>query len=93
MKILGYPYTVQFVGADSMDGAMGRFYARQQRIEIASNMAPDGQLSTMLHEVLEALNYHLALNLPHAKIMALEAGLYQVLSENGVDLGPLLEGK
>ena len=92
MKILGYTYAVQFVGADSMDGAMGRFYARQQRIEIASNMAPDGQRSTMLHEVIEALNYHLALNLPHRTIMALEATLYQVLTDNGVDLSPLLGG-
>lgn len=43
----------------------------------------------MLHEVLEALNYHLNLGLAHPAIQALEGGLYQVLTQNGVSLKPL----
>lgn len=90
MKILGYTYQVEIVDSEAMD-AMGRFQARRQRLQIASDLAGDERLSTLLHEVIEALNYHLALNLPHRTIMALEAGLYQVLADNGVDLSPLLE--
>lgn len=89
MKILGYTYQIEIVDSDVMD-AMGRFQARRQRLQIASDLVGDERLSTVLHEVLEALNYHLALNLRHATIMALEAGLYQVLADNGVDLNPLL---
>ena len=87
MKILGYTYQVEIVDSD----AMGRFQARRQRLQIASDLAGDGKLSTLLHEIIEAINYHLGLNLPHRTIMALEAGLYQVLADNGVDLSPLLE--
>ena len=90
VKILGYTYQVETVDSDAMD-AMGRFQSRRQRIQIADDLAGDELLSTLLHEVIEALNYHLALNLRHAAIMALEAGLFQVLTENGVDLSPLLE--
>lgn len=92
MKILGYTYQVEVVSADAMD-AMGRFQARRQRLQIASDLTGDERMSTLLHEIIEALNYHLALNLPHAKIMALEAGLYQVLVDGGVDLAPLLNNK
>ena len=92
MKILGYTYQVEVVSADAMD-AMGRFQARRQRLQIASDLTGDERMSTLLHEIIEALNYHLALNLPHAKFMALEAGLYQVLVDGGVDLAPLLNNK
>jgi hypothetical protein len=45
-----------------------------------------------LHEVLELLNHHLGLELRESKILALEAGLYYVLTQNGVELSPLLGG-
>ena len=90
VKILGYTYRVEVVDSDAMD-AMGRFQSRRQRLQIADDLAGDELLSTLLHEVIEALNYHLALDLPHNAIMQLEAGLYQVLADNGVNLAPLLE--
>lgn len=90
MKILAYAYKVEIVDPEVMD-AMGRFQARRQRIQIADDLAGDELLSTLLHEVIEALSYHLALDLPHNAIMQLEAGLYQVLADNGVNLAPLLE--
>ena len=73
--------------------AMGRFQSRRQRLQIADDLAGDEQLSTILHEIIEALNYHLALDLPHNAIMGLEAGLYQVLVDSGVDLSPLMNNK
>jgi hypothetical protein len=49
------------------------------------------QESIIIHEILEALNYHLELELPHRTISALESGLYQTLHDAGVDLQLLLK--
>jgi hypothetical protein len=91
MKILGYTYTVVQDGLQDDIGAMGRCQPHRLRIQIAEDIVPEQVLSTVLHEALEALGYHLELGLPHNVIMSLEAGLYQVLTENGVDLSPLGE--
>lgn len=89
MKILGYNYRIERgVRVDEMD-AYGRIDRRRQIITVASDLAEDGHASTLLHEILEALNYHLELKLEHRAIMSLEAGLFQVLTDNGVDLSPL----
>lgn len=86
IKILGYEYTVQQrsppegIPTDSFGGcdfAKGTIYCSK---DIPSNL----QESTLLHEILEALNYHLELGLKHSQITALEAGLYQVLKDNGI---------
>ena len=91
MRILGYNYRITADGnADDMD-ALGRFRAKRQIIELAGDLCPEQALSTILHEIIEGLNYHLALHLEHSAIMSLEAGLYQVLTAAGVDLGPLLD--
>ena len=42
----------------------------------------DLQESTLIHEIIEAINWELELNLEHNKITALESGLYQVLKDN-----------
>ena len=88
MRILGYNYTVYTQGHARM-GAFGELRQGKQEIVIAAGLPPQQTTSTVLHEIIEALNYHLALDLGHGTIMALEAGLYQVRTENGVDLGVL----
>lgn len=90
MKILGYNYTITNDDADEI-GGMGAQCARVQRLKLATNQHPEQKISTLLHEIIEALNYHLQLELPHHAIQALEAGLYQTLTDNGVDLTPLLK--
>jgi hypothetical protein len=37
---------------------------------------------TLLHEILEVLNYELELSLPHPKIKSLENALFQIISDN-----------
>jgi predicted nucleotide-binding protein (sugar kinase/HSP70/actin superfamily) len=89
MNILGYNYTVTAdIDEDTM-GAYGRFHSKDLRLQIASDLCIQQKKSAVLHEVLEALNYHLGMGLEHKIIDNLEAGLYQVLTENGVDLVPL----
>lgn len=91
MKILGYTYSVlQSNDGDFLD-ASGRFHHISQTIHIANDLNNEQKESTLLHEIIEALNYHLSLELSENTIMSLEAGLYQVLSDNGVDISPLLK--
>ena len=70
---------------------MGRFHAKSQSIQIANDINQQQDESTMIHEAIEAINYHLGLELEHKDITALEAALYQVLTDNGVDLAPLMD--
>ena len=91
MKILGYNYTVDRSKSQDEVGAMGRFHAKSQAIQIANDINQQQDESTMIHEAIEAINYHLGLELEHKDITALEAALYQVLTDNGVDLAPLMD--
>ncbi len=91
MKILGYTYSILQSGDGDFLDASGRFHHNSQTIHIASDLSDEQKESTLLHEIIEALNYHLALELKENIIMSLEAGLYQVLNDNGVDISPLLK--
>ncbi len=88
---MGYEY--KLVSDSTLDkiGAMGRLISKDQCIQIASDIHEQQKISSVLHEVLEALNYHLELKLDHPTIMSLESVLYQTLTDNGVDLTPLVK--
>jgi bifunctional DNase/RNase len=88
-KILGYTYRVDRAQDIQELGAMGDFNANKQIIRIAGNLHSQQAQSTMIHEMIEAINYALELKLEHNAIQSLEAGLYQALIDNGVDLTPL----
>lgn len=91
MKIYGYEYTVK--RGENIDdmGVFGDFRVKNQTIRIANDLCDEQVLSTLIHEILEAINYHNELKLEHSHIMVLEVGIYEVLKANGVDLSPLLE--
>lgn len=89
LKILGYTYRVECESNQAALGAAGRVLITTQLIQIANDLAPQIAQSTLLHEIIEAIDYHLALELPHHQIMILETALYQVLVDNGIDLSPL----
>ena len=93
MKILGYNYEVIIKEGSSYIDAFGKLNAKELQIQIAADLVPAQITSTLLHEIIEALNYHLQLELPHRTIMSLESGLYQTLTDNGVDLSVLREGE
>jgi hypothetical protein len=81
LKILGYDYKIEYLENDSMK-AFGRFNAEKQSILIGKDLPKDLQKSSLVHEIIEALNFYLELELPHNKITSLEAGLYQVFKDN-----------
>ena len=89
MKILGYHYTIVEDGDAEYIGTLGRSHLKAQMIQIAEGLASQQKESTILHEIIEALNFAFGLNLAHQDILSLEAGLYAVLTDNGVSLAPL----
>lgn len=89
MKILGYNYRIKHEAMADEINASGRLHGRLQVIQVASDLVEEGYTSALLHEILEAINWHLELGLEHNVIMSLEAALFQVLVDNGVDLSPL----
>lgn len=89
IKILGYNYEIRRDKTADEIGASGRHRVKSQVIQVASDQCDEQKESTILHEIIEALNYSLELEIKHSSIMALEAGFYQTLKDNGVDLSPL----
>lgn len=93
MKIFGYQYRVnRSKDTDELEH-FGSFFMKRQEIAIANDMCDEQKISTLLHECIEAINAHLQLELGHSQIMGIESGIYQILSDNGIDLSPLLEMK
>ena len=88
IRIMGHVYELEEV---ERLGVMGRNSTEFLLIQLESSMPESQKLSTTLHEVLEALNKHNEWDLGHTLICSIEAGLFQVFSDNGVDLSPLLE--
>ena len=100
LNILGYSYTLYTevpmsdIPTDSPeDGGknVGLTNLDTKEMWVASDMDKDQKDSVLIHEIIEAINYHLELNLQHNQIMALEVGLHQVFQDSGVELSPLLE--
>src|SRR5690349_13393661 len=92
MKILGYDYQIDLSQTfDTMRGCMGLCNVNKQIINIAKDLPEETKCSVMIHEIIEAINYHLELNLEHPQISQLETGIHQALSDNGVDLTVLLK--
>lgn len=89
MKILGYNYKVVEGGTAEFLSALGWHHIKSQTIRIADDLCQQQKESTILHEILESLNYHNGWELGHGIIMSLESSLYAALTENGVDLSPL----
>ena len=94
MKILGYDYKLVYLplhGKAPLESA-GMCCVGQQMIMVDRGMCKQQVTSTILHEVIEAVNRHLGVELSHQQIILLEAGMYSALVENGVNLSVLLKG-
>jgi len=83
LKILGHLYTVQINDERATGNCdLGNHWAKEGKIWINSNQCQEMQESCLLHESLEAINYHLGFKLEHNIICGLETALYQLLGEN-----------
>jgi hypothetical protein len=85
LNISGYNYDIIMVNnrtkGDGND-APASCSSKYQKIWVDKEQHQDQQESGLIHEIIEAIDYHYALHLEHDKIMTLEAALYQALKDN-----------
>jgi len=83
IKVIGHNYKLIFdSNLVKVDNKLGHCHPNFLEIKIDDSYAQPVQAETLIHEILEALNYALTLNLEHDKICQLSTGLYQVLHDN-----------
>lgn len=86
LKILGHNYTVELKPRLSLEeGAIGRCCANTQRIQISTEYPESGQAEGLLREIMEALKFHLELDMEHPTLSRLSECLFQVIRDNGLD--------
>ena len=85
LKILGIDYDIKFScgNAPGSASSIGQQHSTQCSLWVdTTNNSPAHQKSVLIHEIIEAINFRLELRLEHEKITQLEAGLFQVLTDN-----------
>ena len=84
LKILGHNYDlhqVEHLARDRGNGG-GECTPAALRICIDSGLPRSRRGENLLHEIFEALRYHLALDFPHDKLSAASEGLFAVMQDN-----------
>ena len=89
MKILGLDYTIAYKQQKEMD-SVGLMNPMTLQITISADADIQMKISILLHEIIEGVNSRLELGMKESQIVGLEAGLYSVLKENGIDISSLL---
>lgn len=69
---------------DESEDASGYVKVASGKIFINSKMNKDQKDSTLIHEILEAINIMYELKLKHNQISILESTLYQVFKDNKI---------
>lgn len=90
IKILGKQFTVTQepnLRADDGKSRTGQCNATDLSMKINAHCPQETKESTLLHEILEAIDMLLELGLNHHQICILEETLYQVLKENNLCFG------
>lgn len=82
VKILGHEYKISYEDIGYKTGTAAKCNVASLEIKICSSHPESRQKEGLVHEVIEALNYHLEMKLSHNKISQLGEGLYQVLKDN-----------
>jgi len=80
LNILGHEVEVVYP-TEPDEELMGLFCPERNVIEIHTQN-PNLALSTLMHEILECINYFLELGLKHHQITSLETSIHQVLIAN-----------
>ena len=60
---------------------MGNFVSREQAMYINNEYPKESMESTLIHEIVEAIDFTYNLELDHHKICVLESGLYQAIKQ------------
>lgn len=87
INILGIDYLVVFDDDnEAIKDNLGCVDLDHQIIYIRNSINDQMKVSTLLHEVIEAINFQLELNMPHRVICGIEVGINQVVTENSINL-------
>ncbi len=85
MKILGHKYRIQFdQHLDKKSGTVANCCTNILRIKIDPNF-PDSRIEEgLLHEIFEAIKYHMNFgeSMPHTMLSQISEALYQVMKDN-----------
>jgi len=84
IKIGGLVYKIEEkdLRITEVENNSGYCRVNDEKIVINSELTENVKESTLLHEIIEAINFNHQLELPHSTIMTLEATLYQVIKDN-----------
>lgn len=83
VKIGSHIYECKYDDKLSRDSnRMGNSCGNSLEMTIDPTLPRQNQESTLLHEILEQIDYRYELNLEHDKITVLETALYQVIKDN-----------
>lgn len=83
LRILGHNFDIRYDPQHTREqGVSGQCCLAGNWIVIDSTMVKSQQEATFVHEIIEAVNWILGLELPHKTIEQLEAGLYSVIADN-----------
>ena len=92
MRIFGYEYTVREDVDINNRGLQGICDSDKHEIVLSVGMSKQQKTSVVIHEIVEAVLDHLGINLDHQWVMVMETVIHMILTANGVDLTPLLNG-
>ena len=86
IKILGHQYSVISDDAYIVNsgGNTGKSNSYTNQIYVCGSLPESAQSEVLIHEIIEAINYRLELNLEHPAICALGEVLNQVLQDNRI---------
>jgi hypothetical protein len=83
--IQGIPYQINYIDPNTRaDENMGRCDIKLGLINIQNNMPPKIKFSTLIHEIIEAINDMNELGMKHNLISTLSSNIAQVLIDNNL---------
>lgn len=80
--VLGKPYRVDYVEAEDIGGDVGQCRPAHQWIKLDRALPSEQRAETLLHEVIEGINWELGLSMTEAQIRGLSAALFGTLRGN-----------
>lgn len=83
LKVLAHIYTVsEGVEPQLGRGTSGLCCANLLKIELDGSVPKSRRDEAFLHEIIEALKFHLDLKIEHEDLSALSEGLYTIIRDN-----------
>jgi hypothetical protein len=87
LNILGHDYNVDLTNDLLCTETMGVHCKDKSKIVVCADISESQQASTLLHEIIEAINSMQEIGLEHQQICQIEAGLFQVMKNNNLNFG------